>query len=66
LLSERYIRESVTSLLLVSLDADVVNRFRLAALLALLLPRDVGDVTGDVVSCRLYAAAVLYDGGDIS
>jgi len=49
--------------LFVSLDADVVIRCRLVALLALLLSRDAGDVTGDVI-WMLYAAAVLYDGGD--
>jgi len=36
----------------------------LVALLALLLSRDVGDITGGVIICMLYAAAVLYDGGD--
>ena len=51
-------------MLFVSLDADVVIRCGLVALLALLLSsRDVGDVTGDVI-WMLYAAAVLYDGGD--
>ena len=70
LLSDRY---TVTSLLLDSLDADVVSRCRLVALLSLLLPsRDVGDdVTasrdvGDVIGGDdvIMAAAVLYEGGD--